>query len=89
MSDRWLSVDEIADHLGVSRDTVYAWLSKKQMPGHRAGHLWRFKCAEVDAWLRAGGASNADEGGTGSRGSEPVDMKTDSLVVAEGETDAT
>jgi hypothetical protein len=23
MEDRWLSVDEIADHLGFKRDTVY------------------------------------------------------------------
>lgn len=25
MSDRWVSVEEIAEYLGVSRDTVYAW----------------------------------------------------------------
>ncbi len=23
MEDRWLSVEEIADHLGIKRDTVY------------------------------------------------------------------
>lgn len=31
MSDRWLSVEEIAEHLGVSKDTVYAWISKRNM----------------------------------------------------------
>src|SRR6218665_592789 len=25
MTDRWLSVEEIAEYLGVSKDTVYAW----------------------------------------------------------------
>ena len=26
MSDRWLSVEEIAEYLGVSKDTIYAWI---------------------------------------------------------------
>ena len=61
MSDRWLSVEEIADHLGVSKDTVYAWISKKSMPAHRVGRLWKFQKAEVDQWVKAGGASDAPE----------------------------
>lgn len=43
MSDRWLSVEEIAEYLGVSKDTVYAWISKRNMPAHRIGRLWKFK----------------------------------------------
>ncbi len=61
MSDRWLSVEEIADHLGVSKDTVYAWISKKSMPAHRVGRLWKFQKAEVDGWVKAGGASDEQE----------------------------
>jgi len=26
MSDRWVSVEEIAEYLGVSKDTVYGWI---------------------------------------------------------------
>ncbi len=29
-SDRWLSVDEIASHLGIKCDTVYRWISEKK-----------------------------------------------------------
>jgi excisionase family DNA binding protein len=57
--DRWLSVDEIAEHLGVSKDSVYGWVSSGRMPGHRVGRLWKFKRAEVDEWVRAGGAAAA------------------------------
>ena len=63
MSDketRWMSVAEIADHLGVKPDTVYTWISQRKMPAHRAGRLWKFKMAEVDAWVRAGKAANTD-----------------------------
>lgn len=57
MTDRWRSVGEIAEYLGVSKDTVYSWLSKKRMPGHRVGRFWKFKRDEVDDWIRGGGAA--------------------------------
>ena len=58
MSERWLSVEDIAEHLGVSRDTVYAWIAAKDMPAHRVGRLWKFQSSEVDAWVRSGGATD-------------------------------
>ncbi|MCK4341175.1 MAG: helix-turn-helix domain-containing protein [Phycisphaerae bacterium] len=61
MDDRWLSVDEICAHLGVSRDTVYKWIDQKGIPAHRLGRLWKFKKAEVDDWVRAGGASKGNQ----------------------------
>ena len=57
--DRWLSVDEIAEYLGVSKDTVYEWVSSKDMPGHKGGRFWKFKRADVDNWIRAGGAASS------------------------------
>ena len=61
MDDRWLSVDEIAEYLGVSKDTVYAWISTKGMPAHRVGRLWKFKRGEVDGWVNSGGASDRQD----------------------------
>ncbi|MDF7806194.1 helix-turn-helix domain-containing protein [Pontiellaceae bacterium B12219] len=54
--DRWFSADEICQHLGVSKDTVYKWIDKHDMPAHRMGRLWKFKVSQVDAWIEAGGA---------------------------------
>ncbi|MGA8240556.1 MAG: helix-turn-helix domain-containing protein [Desulfobacterales bacterium] len=59
MEDRWLSVDEIADHLGIKRDTVYKWISERQMPGHKIGRLWKFNKQEVDEWVRSVGVSTS------------------------------
>ncbi len=50
--DRWLSVDEIAVHLGVKRDTIYKWIDRKKMPAHKVGRLWKFRKDEVDQWVR-------------------------------------
>ena len=52
--DRWLSVEEIAEHLGVAKDSVYRWIEKRGLPAHKVGKLWKFKKDEVDAWVRSG-----------------------------------
>jgi len=57
MEDRWLSVDEIGIYLGVKRDTVYKWIREKRLPANKIGRLWKFKKAEVDEWVRKGGAA--------------------------------
>ncbi|MDD4277919.1 MAG: excisionase family DNA-binding protein, partial [Candidatus Cloacimonetes bacterium] len=31
MEDRWLSVDEISTYLGVTKETVYKWLSERDL----------------------------------------------------------
>jgi len=61
--ERWVSVEDVAAHLGVNRDSVYRWIEKKGLPARRVGRLFRFKLSEVDDWVREGGAS---EEGTGA-----------------------
>lgn len=64
--ERWLSVEEIAAHLGVNRDTVYKWIERKRMPAHKLGKLWKFKASEVDGWVRA--AEATEQTATGPAG---------------------
>ena len=58
MSQPWLSAEEIAAHLGVTKDTVYAWIADRGMPAHKVGRLWKFQSDEVDEWVRRGGAAS-------------------------------
>ena len=53
---RWLSVEEIAFHLGIKKDTAYKWVARKHMPAHKVGTLLKFDKAEIDAWVRSGAA---------------------------------
>ncbi len=55
--DRWLSVEEIAEHLGVSKESIYRWLERGKIPAHRVGKQWRFQTEEVNEWIRRGEAS--------------------------------
>ena len=50
--ERWYSMNEIAEYLGITRDTVLAWI-KNGMPGVKVGRTWKFKISEVDAWMRS------------------------------------
>ena len=57
-SEPWTSVEQVAQHIGVAKDTVYRWREHKGLPAHRIGRLWKFKLSEVDEWVRAGGAAD-------------------------------
>ena len=49
-AEPWVSVDQIAEHLGVTRDSIYRWIDRKGLPAHRVGRLWKFQVSEVDDW---------------------------------------
>ena len=59
-TERWLSVEEIAAHLGVKPTSIYKWITRKSMPAHKLGRLWKFKIDEVDEWIRSGKAAQDD-----------------------------
>ena len=60
-TEPWASVEDVAKHLGVAKDSVYRWIDSRNLPAHKIGRLWKFKLSEVDEWVRAGG-TDADDG---------------------------
>jgi excisionase family DNA binding protein len=59
--DRWISLQEVCDYLGVKRYTVMRWIDQRGMPASNVGKLWRFKTAVIDEWVKKGGASDDRE----------------------------
>lgn len=51
--ERWYSMKEIMEYLGVSRDTILDWIERRDMPAAKIGRLWKFKISEVDAWMKS------------------------------------
>ena len=52
--EKWSSLEEIANHLGVSKDTIRNWIKKCAIPHRRIGKQYKFKISEVDAWVDSG-----------------------------------
>ena len=46
--EHWVSSKEIAEHLGINKDTLHRWIKNKSIPCHRVGRLWKFKISEID-----------------------------------------
>lgn len=61
-TEPWVSVEDVAKHLGVARDSVYRWIESRGLPAHKVGRIWKFKLSQVDAWVEAGGAKADDNG---------------------------
>jgi excisionase family DNA binding protein len=76
--ESWVSVDDVAKHLGVVTETVYRWIENKGLPAQEIGKLWKLKISEVDAWVRAGGVAPQTR-----TGGKPFDLASARRLVEE------
>lgn len=56
--EKWSTLKEVQEYLGVGRYTILQWIAKRNMPAYKVGRLWKFKLSEVDDWIRSGGAAD-------------------------------
>jgi len=59
--EKWSSIDEIAEHMKVHKDTVRLWIKKNEIPAHKIGKQWRFKISEIDNWIRSGKSADINK----------------------------
>ena len=48
---RVMTVDEVAQYLGVVPDTVYRKARRGEIPAVKMGKMWRFPKETLDRWL--------------------------------------
>ena len=64
MTDEILTLPEVAQLLKVNDKTVYSLAQKGVMPGFKVVGQWRFKRADLDAWIeKQKAATRAEPGG--------------------------
>lgn len=49
--ERLIGIKEIAEYLGVTVNTMYAWVHCQQIPFYKVGRLVKFKKQDIDRWL--------------------------------------
>lgn len=52
--EKWVNLEDVAEHLSISKDTVRTWVKEGKLPVYRAGKRYKFKISEVDEWVRKG-----------------------------------
>src|SRR5579862_9705673 len=50
-ADELLTLDEAVQFLGTSKPTLYRWLAQGELKGRKVGKQWRFRKADLVAYL--------------------------------------
>lgn len=54
-NDNWISLDEAANYLDIKPVTLRSWIKRtNDIPAHKIGRQWKFKCSELDVWVKSG-----------------------------------
>ena len=55
-TEKYISLEEAADYLGIKPVTLRSWVRdpKNEVPAHKVGRFWKFKCSEIDEWVNSG-----------------------------------
>ena len=48
--EKWVNLEDVAEHLSLSQDTVRTWIKEGKLPVYKAGKRYKFKISEVDEW---------------------------------------
>ena len=46
-----MDIREAARYLGISRETLYKYVSGDKLPAFKLGNRWRFKKTVLDRWM--------------------------------------
>jgi excisionase family DNA binding protein len=61
-NEKWINIDEAAEYSGVKPRTVRDRIRKeKSVPAHKIGKQWKFKCVELDDWVKSGKSAESAE----------------------------
>ena len=53
-NENWSTIDEVAEHLRVTKDTIRAWIREGKIPNYKVGKQYRFMLSEIDEWVKSG-----------------------------------
>ena len=51
MQNRWMTLQEVADYLQLSKDLIYRLAQNGKIPASKVGSRWRFRRERIDRWM--------------------------------------
>jgi len=58
-SDQWLTLDELASYLKISRSKIYQMSQNAEIPASKIGKQWRYNQEEINTWMKNKKPNNA------------------------------
>lgn len=50
-SDKIMTLEEVAEYLRLTPQTIYTWAQEKKIPAVKLGKEWRFRKSLIDKWF--------------------------------------
>jgi excisionase family DNA binding protein len=88
MDEVFLTTGEVLEYLQVNLRTVYRLIKAGRIPAVRVGRQWRFRKADIDAWLereRPGGPREDPGPATGRTPPAPIEGRRPRVLIADDE----
>lgn len=54
LDDNWIGIEEAANFLVATKDTIRNWIKKNNIPAHKIAMLWKFRKSELNEWVLSG-----------------------------------
>ena len=51
MQSRWMTLQEVAEYLQLSKDMIYRLAQRGRTPASKVGSRWRFRREQIDRWM--------------------------------------
>ncbi len=75
--DRWLTLDELAGYLKLSRSKLYRMAQDGEVPASKVASQWRFNRHEIDKWMKS-----QRPGAVDSPGNRKTNMTGDEKIMS-------
>ena len=72
----FLTLNQVSDYLGISRNTLYQLTSKSQIPHYKVGKKLMFKVSEIDDWVL--------NSGNKIKSQDEIESEIDTQILNEG-----
>ena len=62
MQNRWMTLQEVAEYLQLSKDLIYRLAQSGRIPASKVGSRWRFRQERIDRWMEDMAVDTATRG---------------------------
>ena len=62
MQSRWMTLQEVAEYLQLSKDLIYRLAQSGRIPASKVGSRWRFRQERIDRWMEGMAVDTATRG---------------------------